>query len=131
MLPYDVSIIHYWKLGIYVNGDNGVCLRPVIKTERLSEYFEFLNLLIEGKIVENSWQHLIDRQSNPAQVENAVRKTPSAIKLLTSLSLKASRRHCGGTEPPAMPPVQKVPRRSTMRREWDGGPRTSTFPVFQ
>jgi hypothetical protein len=70
-------------------------------------------------------------QSNPAQVENAVRETPSAIKLLTSLSLKASRRHCGGTEPPAMPPVQKVPRRSTMRREWDGGPRTSTFPVFQ
>ena len=89
MLPYDVSIIHYWKLGIYVNGDNGVCLRPVIKTERLSEYFEFLNLLIEGKIVENSWQHLIDRQSNPAQVENAVRETPSAIYASDKLELES------------------------------------------
>jgi len=60
MLPYDVSIVHYRKLGIFVNGDNGVCLRPVIKSERIAEYFDFLSSILQGRVLENSWQHLVD-----------------------------------------------------------------------
>jgi DNA-directed RNA polymerase II subunit RPB2 len=46
-IPFDVSIVHQTGTSISVNGDGGVCTRPVIVAGRIDDYIVYLRGLLE------------------------------------------------------------------------------------
>ncbi len=47
ILPFDVSIIHNKGTSISINGDNGVCMRPIVRGSKVQEMFTFLQSILE------------------------------------------------------------------------------------
>ena len=50
LLPFDTSIVHYFEMSIVVNGDVGVCLRPVVVAGKFNEYCQLLTHLVAGHL---------------------------------------------------------------------------------
>tara|TARA_Y100000748_G_scaffold292357_1_gene280761 strand:+ start:12161 stop:15766 length:3606 start_codon:yes stop_codon:yes gene_type:complete len=82
-LPFDVSIVHYPQMGIFVNADQGVCLRPVVCANKLAAYIEFLRQLIQMKKTTNTWKLLMAKEcieyvDTEEQIEHCIIATTMA-----------------------------------------------------
>ncbi|MGA1587730.1 MAG: hypothetical protein ACO38I_03970 [Ilumatobacteraceae bacterium] len=61
VLPFDTSIVRHGTAAVYVNGDPGVCLRPVVVAATLPQYLAYLRGLLESAeaVANNPWDALV------------------------------------------------------------------------